>query len=257
MASDLWPPPEGTLPAAAADERATAASTARRAAVLERLGLGPEAGYERDWLARWAEGSVPRQLGAAAALQEGGRPGPSIRLAQQAVAAGAPRVAATYRLLNPLLYGEALRREAAAQGVEPALAAALVKQESNFTADAVSPAGARGLMQLMPAVGRSLYSARDAAAHGPWSVERLHDPAVNLALGMRHLRAALQAWPDPAYALAAYNAGGSRVRRWRAAAGSEDPELFVERIPFEETRDYVRIVLRGRALYEGLYGELR
>jgi soluble lytic murein transglycosylase len=141
--------------------------------------------------------------------------------------------------------------------VEPALAAALVKQESNFTADAVSPAGARGLMQVMPEVGRSLWSSRDAAARGAWSAERLFDPEVNLALGMRHLRAALRTWPHPAYALAAYNAGGSRVRRWRAAAGGDDPELFVERIPFEETRDYVRIVLRGRDLYRVLYGELR
>jgi soluble lytic murein transglycosylase len=252
-----WAPPEGPLPAAAPDERATAAATAQRAALLERLGLGAEAGYERDWLARWADGSVPRQLGAAAALQAGGRPGPSIRLAARAVEEGAPRVAATYRLLNPLLYGDALRREADARGVEPALAAALVKQESNFTADAVSPAGARGLMQVMPAVGRSLWTARDAAAHGAWSAARLFDPDVNLALGMRHLRASLGAWPHPAYALAAYNAGGSRVRRWRASAGSDDPELFVERIPFEETRDYVRIVLRGRELYRVLYaGEL-
>jgi hypothetical protein len=79
-----WVPPDGALPAPGADERATADAAAQRAAVLERLGLGPEAGYEREWLARWAEGSVPRQLGAAAALQAGGRPGPSIRLAAAA-----------------------------------------------------------------------------------------------------------------------------------------------------------------------------
>ncbi|MGZ8414838.1 MAG: lytic transglycosylase domain-containing protein, partial [Gemmatirosa sp.] len=248
-----WVPPAGAVPVATADEQATASAAAQRATILEQLGMGAEAGWERDWLTRWADGSVPRQLGAAAALQGSGRPGPSIRLAARAVEAGAPRTVPTYRLLNPLLYADALQREATARGVEPALAAALIKQESNFTADAVSPAGARGLMQLMPAVGRSLWTSRDASARGAWSPALLFAPDVNLMLGMRHLRAALGGWPHPAYALAAYNAGASRVRRWRQSPGTDDPELFVERIPYEETRDYVRIVLRGRTLYGALY----
>ncbi|GLC24590.1 transglycosylase SLT domain-containing protein [Roseisolibacter agri] len=248
-----WVPPDGAVPTATSDEQATAVAVAQRAQLLERLGMGSEAGLERDWLTRWAEESVPRQLGAAAALQTSGRPGPSIRLAARAVEAGAPRTVPTYRLLNPLLYGDALQREATARGIEPALAAALIKQESNFTADAVSPVGARGLMQLMPDVGRSLWTSRDAAARGAWNAALLFDPEVNLALGMRHLRAALTGWPHPAYALAAYNAGASRVRRWRTSPGADDPELFVERIPYEETRDYVRIVLRGRDLYRALY----
>jgi soluble lytic murein transglycosylase len=253
LSQEPWTPPPGAVPVATADEQATASATAQRATILERLGMGAEAGWERDWLTRWAEGSVPRQLGAATALQGSGRPGPSIRLALRAVEAGAPRTIPTYRLLNPLLYGDALRREAVARGIEPALAAALVKQESNFTADAVSPAGARGLMQLMPDVGRSLYTARDASVYGAWTPARLFEPDVNITLGMRHLRAALSGWPHPAYALAAYNAGGSRVRRWRQSPGTTDPEVFVERIPYEETRDYVRIVLRGRTMYGALY----
>ena len=248
-----WTPPAGDAPAVAASEQALAAQVAARAGLLERLGMGAEAGFERDWLTRWAESAVARQLTAAAALVQGGRPGPSIRLAARALARGAPRSAETYRLLFPLLYGDALRREAAARGIEPALAAALVKQESNFTADAVSGVGARGLMQLMPDVGRSLWRASDVAARGPWSPALLFEPDVNLALGMRHLQAALGSYPHPAYALAAYNAGASRVRRWRASPGGSDPELFVERIPYEETRDYVRIVLGARDLYRALY----
>jgi soluble lytic murein transglycosylase len=119
----------------------------------------------------------------------------------------------------------------------------------------VSPAGARGLMQLMPDVGRALWRARGTS--GTWSTALLSEPEVNLALGMRHLRAALVAWPNTSEALAAYNAGGSRVRRWRTAPGAaSDPELFVERIPYEETRDYVRIILRSRDLYQALYPEL-
>jgi soluble lytic murein transglycosylase len=111
-------------------------------------------------------------------------------------------------------------------------------------------------MQVMPDVGRSIYGGQLASTRGPWSPALLFDPEVNLALGMRHLRAALDAWPHPAFALAAYNAGGSRVRRWRAAPGADDPELFIERIPYEETRDYVRIVLRSRELYRALYPEV-
>jgi soluble lytic murein transglycosylase len=255
LSQPAWTPPPGAMPAPAAEERAIAEAAAARAALLERLGMGPEAGYERDWLTRWADSSVGRQLGAAQALQTAGRPGVSIRLAGRAVERGAPRSVETYRLLYPLLYAGTLQREAAAHRVEPALAAALVKQESNFTADAVSPVGARGLMQVMPDVGRSIYGGQLASTRGPWSPALLFDPEVNLALGMRHLRAALDAWPHPAFALAAYNAGGSRVRRWRAAPGATDPELFVERIPYTETRDYVRIVLRSRELYRALYPE--
>ena len=106
-------------------------------------------------------------------------------------------------------------------------------------------------MQLMPDVGRALWRGEGGAA---WTPDLLFVPDVNLALGMRHLAAGLRGYPDPAYALAAYNAGGSRVARWRRYAGADDPELFVERIPFVETRDYVRVVLRNRELYRALYG---
>jgi soluble lytic murein transglycosylase len=82
----------------------------------------------------------------------------------------------------------------------------------------------------------------------------LYQPDVNIQLGVAHLAANLQQYPDPVYALAAYNAGGSRVARWRQKRGTDDPELFIERIPYTETRDYVRIVTRNRDLYRALYG---
>jgi soluble lytic murein transglycosylase len=208
----------------------------------------PEAGWERGWLVAWADTSTARMLAASAAIVGTARPGPGIRLAQRAVARGADTSAAVWRLLYPLLYAEPLAREARAAGVDPVMAAALIKQESNFTADAVSPAGARGLMQVMPDVGRAIWR-----GPGGWTAALLFRPDVNLTLGMRHLDAALGRWPDPAYALAAYNAGAGRVRRWRQRPGTGDPELFVERIPFVETRDYVRVVLRNREFYRALY----
>jgi soluble lytic murein transglycosylase len=240
-----WVPPTGgALPADAAAQAA-----ARRASLCERVGLMPEAGYERGWVVAWADTVVSRQLAAAAPLVATERPGPGIRLAERAVAAGAPRSAEVWRLLYPLRYQEPLAGAARTAGLDPTLVAALVKQESNFTADAVSTAGARGLMQVMPDVGRALWR-----GPGAWNPALLFRPEVNIALGTRHLADALRGWPDPAYALAAYNAGGTRVRRWRRLRGGDDAELFVERIPFVETRDYARIVLRNREFYRTLYG---
>jgi soluble lytic murein transglycosylase len=82
----------------------------------------------------------------------------------------------------------------------------------------------------------------------------LYQPDVNVEIGTVHLAGAVVQYPHPAYALAAYNAGDSRVARWRRAPEMADPELFVERIPYPETRDYVRAILRTREMYRALYG---
>jgi soluble lytic murein transglycosylase len=82
----------------------------------------------------------------------------------------------------------------------------------------------------------------------------LYDPDVNLQLGSAHLAAESQAYADPTRVLAAYNAGNSRVDRWSKKTGTDDAELFAEQIPFVETRDYVRAVLRNREIYRVLYG---
>jgi soluble lytic murein transglycosylase len=105
-------------------------------------------------------------------------------------------------------------------------------------------------MQILPAVGSSLASAR----HFPiWMPALLFDPDVNLELGTAHLAASLRRGSPPARALAAYNAGASRVARWTQRPGADDPELFAEWIPFTETRDYVRIVQRNARVYRALY----
>jgi soluble lytic murein transglycosylase len=105
-------------------------------------------------------------------------------------------------------------------------------------------------MQVLPSVGASI-----AKAQGIASYERvlLYQPDVNVRLGMTHLDAMLRQYPHLEYALAAYNAGGAPVRRWRQKRGTDDPELFVERIPYAETRDYVRILIRNEAMYRALY----
>jgi soluble lytic murein transglycosylase len=105
-------------------------------------------------------------------------------------------------------------------------------------------------MQIMPEVGRQLAS---SLGFTTWDVALLYQPDVSLQLGTFHLSHLLRGYPDIARALAAYNAGSSRVDRWSTKPGVEDPEVFVERIPFVETRDYVRIVQRNRAIYRSLY----
>jgi soluble lytic murein transglycosylase len=106
-------------------------------------------------------------------------------------------------------------------------------------------------MQVLPSVGAEI-----ARARGITGYERvlLYQPDVNVRLGMAHLAAMLRQYPSLEYALAAYNAGGSPVQRWRRKRGTDNPELFIERIPYDETRDYVRILLRNRAMYAMLYG---
>jgi soluble lytic murein transglycosylase len=77
---------------------------------------------------------------------------------------------------------------------------------------------------------------------------------VNLELGTTHLSSSLRRETPPERALAAYNAGASRLARWVRRPGSDDPELFTEWIPFTETRDYVRLVTRNAAMYRAIYG---
>jgi soluble lytic murein transglycosylase len=105
-------------------------------------------------------------------------------------------------------------------------------------------------MQVMPRVAKALAKAERIA---PWDPALLYDPDVNVRLGVLHLRSFTEHYRQPSFALAAYNAGGSRVTRWSRRRGGTDPELFVERIRFAETRSYVRTVLRSREMYAVLY----
>jgi soluble lytic murein transglycosylase len=121
-----------------------------------------------------------------------------------------------------------------------------------FNAGAVSPAGAIGLMQVMPATGRILARAVGVRRFDPEMLER---PDVNVHLGMKYLADQLRTWNGRVVpVLAAYNAGPARVQRWREFPEWGRDELFAERIPYQETRDYVKIVQRNAAMYRALYG---
>jgi soluble lytic murein transglycosylase len=102
----------------------------------------------------------------------------------------------------------------------------------------------------MPTVGAAIARSR---RYPLWNPALLFDPDVSLELGTAHLASSLKRGMPPARALAAYNAGASRVARWLQRPGSDDPELFTEWIPYTETRDYVRIVQRNANVYRALY----
>ena len=216
---------------------------------LEKLGMDSEARTELEALADAADSSTARLLTTAYLMREHGLVARGVQLGWRAIRASPSADARAYRLVYPIVHREAIILESRRRNLDPALVAAIIRQESGFNPRATSSAGARGLMQMMPSVGRAVARSVDVPE---WRPDLLYQPDINLQLGIRHLEAFISRYEAP-YALAAYNAGESRLVRWLRRPGARDPELFVERIPFTETRDYVRIVLRNRAMYRALY----
>lgn len=142
--------------------------------------------------------------------------------------------------------------------IEPALALAIARQESEFNPRAISPAGARGLMQLMPATAQRV--ARDLGVSH--TTDRLiNDPAHNAVLGKAYLAQRLERYRGAAIlAAAAYNAGAGRVDEWIQRFGDpRNPRVdaidWIEMIPFSETRNYVQRVMEGLHIYRARLGE--
>lgn len=234
--------------------------TFERVRLLERLGLDVEARFELDFLASGAV-TADEMIKLAEVMLVHGYTSRATQLGQRALTRGAAREARTLRLIYPLPWADALRTAGKAERVDALLAASVIRQESGFQPHATSRTDARGLMQVMPAVGKELGRAFGFSDLDP---ALLWQPELNIPLGMRHFGNALKRYPEPERALAAYNAGQSRVNRWSATllsgprratvtAPIGDIELFVERIPYVETRDYVRIVMRNWGVYRMLY----
>ena len=157
------------------------------------------------------------------------------------------------RVTYPFPYRELITRAAEDWGLSPFMMAAIIRQESAFKADIVSHAGAIGLMQVMPPTGAEL-----ALTHGPegFTPESLTRPEVNLHLGSAFFVAMSRRYDhELPFVLSAYNAGPTRATRWRRYPEASDLVRFTERIPFSETRGYVKNVRRNLALYRALYGQ--
>jgi soluble lytic murein transglycosylase len=151
------------------------------------------------------------------------------------------------RFLAP--FRDVFREHARAFDLEEAWVLGITRQESRFIADAKSSAGARGLMQLMPATAKWV-----AGKIGmPYSPDRVSEVETNVTLGTRYLKYVLEDLGHPVLASAAYNAGPGRARRWRDIKPLEGA-IYAETIPFNETRDYVKKVMANTLYYSALTG---
>ena len=151
----------------------------------------------------------------------------------------------------PLAYWDTIQQKAQERDLDPFLILALIRQESLFDAQARSPAFALGLMQLLPSTAGRVAK---QVGFEPPSNEKLFEPEVNLTLGTQYLKDLLLRYSNNWYkAIAAYNAGEAAVDRWGEEIVTDDIEEFVERIPYVETRGYVKLVMRNHRIYKKLY----
>jgi soluble lytic murein transglycosylase len=150
----------------------------------------------------------------------------------------------------PRAYTELVGRNAALNGLSEGLVYALIRAESSFAPAIKSGAGAIGLMQMMPATAK--MTAREKGEFNP---QRLTDPEYNIRLGTKHLSDLMKEYNgDVIYMAAAYNAGGGALERWKKNSGRLNKDEFIESIPYQETRDYVKKVYASAATYRQLYG---
>jgi soluble lytic murein transglycosylase len=233
-------------------------SEPRLAAALRllRIGLGEEAAEELraidlTALRAASAGSEP-VFGVAALLDLAGdhRSAHAILKTEGRAVLRAPPAGDTVRLWRiayPPAFREEVVRFATASSVPPDLLQALMREESALDPSVISQAGAIGLTQLMPSTAAAVAK---RLGIGSISASSLTDPATNIRIGAAYLGELLARYGrQPALALAAYNAGAGAVRRWLDARGALELDEFVEEIPIDETRGYVKRVLRTFAAY--------
>ncbi len=148
----------------------------------------------------------------------------------------------------PLPFYDTVLNHAQAQQLDFAYVYAVIRQESAFQSDIISVAGALGLMQLMPATAKRVAKKQQILLKND---EDLFVPDINIALGTAYLRDLLNQFNDNhLLATAAYNAGPSRAKRWGKKYGCLPPDIWIELIPFNETRKYVQRVLSYMPIFE-------
>jgi soluble lytic murein transglycosylase-like protein len=166
---------------------------------------------------------------------------PSVILAEHALGNGM-RDEEMWKLAYPRAFWDAATAAASAARIDPLLLLALVREESRYDAAVISSAGAVGLAQLLPTTAQAMTNDRTLTAG------RLKDPAINLMLGARYLRMQMDRFGgDARVALAAYNAGPGAARRWVGL--DADPDFFIEKIGYAETRAYVQRVMGSYGVY--------
>ncbi|MCW9023433.1 MAG: transglycosylase SLT domain-containing protein [Gammaproteobacteria bacterium] len=152
----------------------------------------------------------------------------------------------------PLAYQKQILAQAKKQEINPAWAFAVIRQESAFTSDARSHAGALGLMQLMPRTAKRMAQSLRIPIRGRHTILNSN---TNIKLGVKYLRKVNDVYDGhPVLATAAYNAGGRNVKRWLPEQTTLPADIWIELVPFNETRKYMKRVLTYTAIYEQRLG---
>lgn len=243
------------LPSTPLPVAALPAEPVARIEILIEAGLSAEADLELEALAPSARGDAERIALAELAYAAGNArratalvgEGRAWELAQGPI----PGREQLWRLAWPRAFEADVVAAASADGVPPELVWALMREESGFAPDALSAVGARGLLQLMPET--AVRMARELGLAEP-HVDALYDPALNVRFGTHLLGGLLREFSGRLpVAIGAYNAGSAAVARWVAEGGALAEDEWVEAIPYDETRAYVRRVLRSLHAYQVLY----
>jgi soluble lytic murein transglycosylase len=170
---------------------------------------------------------------------------------QYLAAGGEELPAEMLRVLFPLDYWPLIKKNAELHGLDPYVIAALMAQESTFTADIRSAANAYGLMQVIPGTGR-----RYARTLGikRFSAASLTNPEINVRIGTAYFKDLVDRFGGAHFALASYNAGEHRIARWIAERPGIKQDEFIDDIPYPETQNYVKKILGTAEDYRRLYG---
>ena len=208
-----------------------------RALELYRLGLRTEA--TREWMFAVRHMGDRRLLAAAELARRAAVFDRAIGTASRT------ELLHDYRMRYPAPFRDVFREYAGAYGLEEAWVLGTVRQESRFISEARSGAGATGLMQLLPHTAR--WVARRIGYKG-YSPKRVAEVETNVTLGARYLQHVLERTGHPVLASTAYNAGPNRALRWQPAQPLEGA-IFIESIPFDETREYVKRVMANTVHY--------
>ncbi len=165
-----------------------------------------------------------------------------------------PNTLSTWGYSYPIPYRDAIVSHTAKHEIPESLAYSIIRAESSFSPTVLSPVGAVGLMQLMPATARSLAKVKSEGADTP----QLTSPELNIGLGVRHLKNLLVRFNgNLIQAVAAYNSGATPVERWLKISDASRPDEFIENIPYPETREYVKKVLTNLEIYNALYNGVK
>lgn len=226
----------------------------RKAIELKLLGLDQEAARELAWLTETYARDRLALLELSVLLSEAGAYHPALRIVRlhfrdSLERGGEPIPSALWRVAYPTGYLPTIQAYAGNQ-VDPYLVAAIIREESQYDSRAVSRVGAVGLMQVMPATAQTV-----ARSLGVPDVMRdeLFNQEINIRLGVGYLAKLLQQFSgNVMYTVAAYNAGPAAVSDWILKHGDKEPDEFVELIPYQETRQYVKRVLRSYREYHRL-----